>query len=367
MRILLDGRPLQGTTGRRGVGRYVRELTHGLLEQPGEHLVDLLYDPREGALHDPPRHLRSALLEVRAPRGPALLWGRVLGPSWIRASAAEFWHATFLAPPRVPRGFPWVATIHDLIPLCHPKLFSLRQREVFQRSLALSARAPRVVAVSDFTAKLIVERLGTPRERIRVVPPPVDLNAFHNSAWRGLRGIDEPYLLHLGGFDPLKGVEDLLLPAFARLVKTQRELLLVLTGGDCVARIDAQRVARELGVIERVVFAGQLSSPAHEAAVAGARAVVVSSREEGFGIPAVEALAAGVPLVIGPAHATREIGGDEVCRAGAATPAALAEAMSAALEQGREVSAALRRSAEPYGRAAVAKELLAIYRELGRA
>ncbi len=365
MRILLDGRPLQGATGKRGVGRYVRDLALGLLQAPGGHEVDLLYNPRREALVDPPRHTRSACVPARAPAGPAMAWGRLLGPSWIAAAGADAWHATFLAPPRVPRKQPWVATIHDLIPLRHPQMFNARQLQVFRRSLALSAKAPGVIAVSRFTADLIAQQLGVPAGRVHVVPPPVELAAFVSPPFKGVRGISQPYLLHLGGFDPLKGVADLLLPAFASVAAQDKELLLVLSGGAGEARTVAERAAQELGLAQRTVFAGYLPSPAHEAAVAGARAVVVSSREEGFGIPAVEALAAGVPLAVGPSEATREIAPDLACHARDDSPASLAAAMMAALEQGSSSRAERQAAAAPYDRQEVARQMLAIYREVG--
>lgn len=316
------------------MGHYVRDLARGLLALDQGLAVTLLVDPRL----EPPaagQRVDGALwARAFAPPGPALLWGRVLGPSWIRRSRCDLWHATFLAPPRVPRATPWVATIHDLIPLRHPRQFSWRQRAVFSRSLALAARAPRVVADSRATADLVRSTFGTPAARLEVVPPPVDVDRFGSVPKPGIAGLDAPYLLHLGGFDPLKGVSDLLLPAFAAVARSHRDVVVALTGPAGHHREHARRVAADLGLSARVRFLGRLDEAGHAAAVAGAAAVVVSSWEEGFGLPAVEALAAGVPVAVGPAEATREVTRGVATLATDASPTGLARAIEAALDSG---------------------------------
>ncbi|MDH3284447.1 MAG: glycosyltransferase family 4 protein [Acidobacteriota bacterium] len=333
MRVLVDGRPLQGATGRRGVGAYVRCLLHGLMRADAGIEAAVLVDRRLGTLDDAPRDPRIAYVSPRRGPGPALLWGRVLGPRWTRRAGADLLHATFLAPPRPPNGVPLVATVHDLIPLHHPARFNRRQRWVFRRSLALAATASRVIAVSHETAARFRDAYGVDETRIDVIPPPVDVERYGAVLRRGLSGVDEPYLLHLGGFDPLKGVPDLLLPAFAHVVRERRELLLALTGSGA-GRRDAERVARDLGLTGRVLFVGHLEAQEHVSAIAGASAVVVSSWEEGFGLPAAEALAAGVPLAVGPAAATREAAGRHAALAPAPTPEGLAEAIGAAIASG---------------------------------
>ena len=366
MRALLDGRPLAGATGRRGVGRYVRGLVEGLAALGDPDLeIALLVDAAQAAAEGPPAATGGAAARaVRCPRGPRSLWGVLLGPRWLRG--ADVWHATFLAPPRTPRALPWVATIHDLIPLRHPASFTPTQRLVFRWSLARSARATRVLCVSAFTADLVARTFGVEASRLRVAPPPIDVAAFAAPARRGLAGIDGPYLLHLGGFDPLKGVDDLLLPAFAELAARRPALRLALTGPDGAGKERSRRAAAALGLAGRVAFVGGLDDEAHRAAVAGAAAVVVSSREEGFGMPVAEALAAGVPVAVGPAAASREAAG--ACGALAADdePASLAAAIDEALRAGGVDSpdgAARRLAARRFDQREVARAVLAIYRE----
>lgn len=370
MRIALDARPLTGQTGARGVGRYVRELIRGLIAaDPNLELVALV---DRGAPLDRPHDAvpLGGTVESRpisAPPGPQLLWGALLGPSWLRATRAEVWHSTFLAPPRVPRSMPWVATIHDLIPLRHPERFSFKTRFVFERSLTIAARANRVVCVSEFTARCAVERFGIPPARVAVIPPPIDIDAFGHGAERGIGSIPGPYLLHLGGFDPLKGFTSRLLPAFAELASRDRELVLACTGGPSAWRDAAQRAVIERGLQARVTFLGTLLDQAHACAVRGAKAVVVSSHEEGFGIPVIEALAAGVPLAIGNANASREAAGGLAFLAADDSPSALADAIRESLAAPGIDSpeAALRRAhAARFHPKAIGARMLALYREL---
>ncbi len=366
MRVLLDGRPLQGATGRRGVGRYVAGLVRGLAALEDRPELTLLVDPRGEPVLQSDFDQQVGWAPASAPPGPALLWGRVLGPRWIRGARPDVFHATFLAPPRPPGGAPWVATIHDLIPLRWPRPFTLRQRLVFQRSLRLAAGADRVIAVSRFTADLVAARFGVAPSRLRVIPPPIDVAALAGARRRGLAGVEAPNLLHLGGFDPLKGVAELLIPAFAEIARERADLKLVLTGAPGAGRALAERAAREQGVLPRVHFAGTLADDAHRAVITGAAAVVVSSLEEGFGMPVAEALAAGVPVAVGPAEAAREAAGDAGFLAPDGTPAGLARAIHDALQAdgpGSAAGDARRRCAARFDFKVVAGEVLAVYRE----
>lgn len=370
--VVMDARALAAATGARGVGAYVRGLVVGL-HALGEHAPRLRLlatpgDPRALAL-DP------GAIPFAHPPGPDVLWSHLTGPATLRRSQAALYHATFLAPLRAPRGVPTVATIHDLIPLVHPRAFTWAQRVVFGLSLRRSARACCVVAVSAFTADLVHRRLGTPRARIRVVAPPVEAadaatNGEREARAAGpLRELPSRYLLHMSGFDPQKGVSDLLLPAFASMSPHDASLKLVLTGPGSPWRDKAQSTARGLGLDGRVIFAGLLDEASRARALAHAAALVVSSRDEGFGIPAIEGLAFGLPVVVGPAEATRAAVGEAGFLAPDATPEGLARALTEALSapSATEPEAEARRAhAGAYAPTAIARRLVAIYEEVLR-
>ncbi len=355
------------------MGRYVRDLLAGLAEfGEGGWRVGALV-PRGAAARSLPPGV--APIPWQQPPGPATFWSRLLGPRALRRHGAALYHATFLAPLAVPREIPMTATIHDLIPLEHPRRFTFPQRAVFRFSLAACAGAERVVAVSEATARKIAGRFGLPRERLRVVPPPVSLAALGEKALREARRaplpvkLRERYLLHLGGFDPLKGVVELLLPAFAQLRREGHRVQLVMTGDASAGRARVERVAAELGLQTSAVFAGQVSDEARLPLIAQAAAVVVPSFEEGFGLPALEALACGVPVAVGPAEATREAVGAYGILARAPTPQALAQAMAEALAAHpaeSDAGEARRRYARRFAPVEVARRLVQVWEEVAR-
>ena len=359
--LLFDARPEQGSTGQRGVGQYVAARAAGI--EDASSAWTLVRARSEGD------RARGGQFICRAP-GPDVIWSRILGPRWLRASGADLYHATFLAPFRVPRGFPWVSTIHDLIPLRHPGPFSRKQLTVFRLSLRWNARATRVVAVSPYTAGLVKECLGAPERRIRVVPPPVRVGRIEDalaSSVAGDAGMGERFLLHCSGFDPLKGVTDLLLPAMTRLSNEHPGLHLVMTGPESEWRARAERAATDLGIGERVLFPGLVSEEERAALLRHASALVVCSREEGFGIPAIEGLAAGLPVVVGPAEATRWAVGEHRHLSRDDTPEGLADAIREALEApGSDDAAAAetRRShARRFAPAEIARQMIEVYEE----
>jgi glycosyltransferase involved in cell wall biosynthesis len=209
--------------------------------------------------------------------------------------------------------------------------------------------------------------LGVGARSIEVVPPPVDLSPFEGPVRRGIAGLDRPYLLHLGSFDPLKGVNDLLLPAFAVVARETRDPVLVMTGPAGPWRARAESTAGSLGLENRTVFPGRISDAERIAAIAGAAAVVVSSWEEGFGIPVVEAMAAGVPVVVGPAEAAREAAGGLAALSTESSPEGLAGAILEALVSGGPETSegeARRKHALRFERSLVAGRILEVYRSV---
>jgi len=226
-------------------------------------------------------------------RGRASVLAREL--AWYPLALSAFKHAdllhcpTYYAPlrPRVPT----VVTVHDLAVLRHPETFPQWTRTYVPHFVPSMIRAARrVIAVSEFTAGEVEELVGVPRERIRVVPNGVDA-AFTPDGPRA----DGEYILAVGTLEPRKNL--------ARTI-------------DAAARVGVElRVAGESGwggVEARgshVTWLGHVEDDELARLYRGARCVVYPSLYEGFGIPVLEAMACGAPVVTSRGGATGEIAG----------------------------------------------------------
>lgn len=330
MRVALDATPLLGT--RTGIGRYVEHLLVGLarLAATGEHDLDLVataFSVRgRGALPAavPPD------VTVRARPAPAnllqLLWSRLdVPPAELACGKVDVLHGTnmVLPPTRRARG---LLTVHDLAYLRMPAVVddaTLRLRRLVPRGLA---RAAVVLTPSRATAADLEEAYSVDPDRVVVTPLGVE------PAWltaqpptegeRAALGLPRDYLLAVGTLEPRKDLATLL-RAVALLPADAPPLVLVGPPGWGPA-LDRAGLAPG-----RVVEAGYLSQQQLRPVVAGAACLAFSSLLEGFGLPPLEALGAGTPVVASDLPVTREVLGPHAVFA----PAGDAEGFAAALAE----------------------------------
>lgn len=271
----------------------------------------------------------------------------------LRPRVAHFQHA-------LPLGYsgPSVVTVHDLSFERHPGLMGLRDRLVFRTTVPRSARrASRVIVVSEQTRRDLIEHSGVPADRIVVVPNGVG-DPFSPDG-RHVNG--RPYALVVGSLeprkDPLTAIE-----GFALLGSD--ELRLVFAGPDRGDGEAAREAAKLRGLEGRVEFKGHVSGEELAALYRGAACLVFPSRDEGFGLPLLEAMASGTPVVATRAGALPEIAGDAAILVEPGNPAALAGGIERALaDRERLVAAGLDR-ARQFSWADTAERTLAVYREL---
>lgn len=292
-------------------------------------------------------------------------WHRLRWPKVERATGpVDVVHATGVAVP--PCDAPLVVTVHDLAPLHFPELFSWKGRPFFDAAHRLTRRHADLVLCPTEATRDDCAAHGFDEDRLRVVPWGVDvadeaIPAEDVAAVRRRYGLPERYVLWVGTIEPRKDVP-LLLDAFARL--SDEEVHLVLVGPAGWHEDLAERVAAVEG---RCHLTGFVSGPDLGALYAGAQVFCFPSRFEGFGMPILEAMAHGTPVVTTAGGATGEVAGDAARLVPPGDVAALVAALDELLAD-PQASAALGRRGLARARAAswerCAALTVAAYREV---
>lgn len=304
-----------------GTGRYVEELLAALVSSL----------PTGGQLAATAPRGCAAAARLAVPVEPlslplpvlARLWDRNLPP---RLAGSRVVHAPTLMVPTVASGTPLVVTVHDLVPWTHPETLTARGVEFHRRMGARAAREARVIVTpTDAVARQVREILA-PRGEVVAVPSGVRVtDAPHDAAERRARlGADGDYLLFVGTAEPRKGL-DTLVAALARSDLARSRLVVVGPPGWGDVRV--ADLAASAGVSDRVVITGRLTELDLAAVYAGATALAMPSRAEGFGFPVLEAMAHRVPVVISDDPALTEVSGG----AAFVTPVGDVDALAASL------------------------------------
>jgi glycosyltransferase involved in cell wall biosynthesis len=250
-----------------------------------------------------------------------------------------------------------VVNVHDLSFESNPELMGRRDRLMFRTFVPRSARrADRVLAISERTKRDLIEHYRIPERKIVVTPLGVDPTFRPNGT-----APDEPrYALFVGGIQPRKDP----LTASEALALVDGDLRLVLVGDEKRGGDEVRSAVRRLGLEPRVEFAGYVEHDGLAALYRGAACLVFPSRYEGFGLPVLEAMASGTPVVATTAGAVPEVAGDAAVLVEPGDPEALAEGIRKALgDRERLVAAGLER-ARRFTWAETARRTLAVYREL---
>jgi glycosyltransferase involved in cell wall biosynthesis len=225
-----------------------------------------------------------------------------------------------------------VVTLHDLTFLLFPETHTAASRAYYEAAGDSARRAHRVIAVSQRTASDAIRLLGTDPTRVRVVHEaasptfsPRPSSALEPLASRLRLGVQQPYVLFVGTLEPRKNVP-LLLDAFA-LVRKQLSAFLIVVGarGWLDAPILAAR-ARS-GVGDAAQFVGWVDEDDLAVLYSHAGAMVLPSLYEGFGLPVLEAMACGAPVICSNAGPLPEVAGDAAVLLPPTDPAAWADAI----------------------------------------
>ena len=378
MRIGLEGKVLTLRIG--GTGRYAMHLLEALLSLSARQWPDL-----EFVIFTAPQTDRALIEGSRARLcerfcriKSTLLRSCLLLPAGVWCEHINVFHG--LDQTGIPLFFKagkYVVTIHDVIPLVLPWAFPPRHRWVMTTALArIRKQAEMVIVPSTAAAEDVVHFLRVERERIRVIPmgcdarfQPVEEPA-RAAALSRQYDLPKRYILFVGTLEPRKNVKTLLL-AFAQVIAEtpQDDLALVIAGGKGWGSKDYLATMDALKLWDRVRFTGFVEDDHLPELYRGALLFVYPSLYEGFGLPVLEAMACGTPVITSNRTSLPEVAGDAALLVDPTRPEALAAAMTSIISDGA-LRQALRAKGLARARAftwdAVAEQTVAIYRAVGR-
>ncbi|HVB38815.1 MAG TPA: glycosyltransferase family 1 protein, partial [Vicinamibacterales bacterium] len=299
MLIAVDARELCGRPT--GVGRYLASLLAEWHRTAGAHEIRL-YAPSAPAL---PHGVTMAVRLV--PGGRGTWWEQRQLPAALAGDRPDVLFAPAYTAP-IWTEVPVVVTIHDLSFVAHPEWFSWREGARRRLVTRLAARrAAAVITVSAFSQREIVERFHLPASRVHVVPSGIPGPA--GAAPSGSHTAGGPRVLFVGSIFNRRHVPELI-RAFAPVARADRDARLDLVGENRThPPQDLGALAASLGISPQVLVRSFVPDAELAALYAGARAFAFLSEYEGFGFTPLEALSAGVPIVVLDTPVAREIYG----------------------------------------------------------
>jgi len=303
------------------------------------------------------------------------------GPFWrdlglvdeLERWGTEVYHSPLFVCPLV-KACKYIVTLHDVIPLAAPEHCQPEFQRFFeQMAYPCLSLADRVVTVSEFSRRDILRHLSLPEEKVVVVPecagaefrPAREGESFERVL--GQCGVERPFVLYVGSIERRKNVDGLL-AAYAKLPPALRaRLLLVIVGRDQTAGLSVAELTKKFGIAENVVLAGYLPDDDLAVLYRAARMFVFPSRYEGFGLPVLEAMASGVPVITSNVTSLPEVAGD----AATLVDPDDADGLAAAMQQLHEdealraglIERGLRRAVE-FSPEAMTKRMTAVYDSL---
>jgi glycosyltransferase involved in cell wall biosynthesis len=373
LRIVVDVRRVQDF----GIGTYIRGLLQalGAIDRSNEYsLIALPHD--EGAFSSLPPNFKT----VTYRRADSYALNHLAFPLFLHRLRPSLVHIPLNQVPLAMRE-PYVVTIHDMSRLLFETGSGLRmqtRRFLLRRGLL---RAKRIMAVSEATRRDVHDALGIPAERIRLAYNAPNPEFFRPAAAGRVRAtleryqIDYPFLLYAGNIRPQKNIPRLV-EAFAvareRLSRhpVYRNLHLIVIGDEISRYPSVRRAVNQARVEKAVRFLGFVPFEALRIFFQRAALFVFPSLYEGFGLPPLEAMASGTPVVASNAGALQEVLGDAALLVNPENVFEIARAIQDALldeDQRGELIAKGKAQAARYSWERTACDVLEVYRDAAKA
>lgn len=311
--LLTDGASYRSA----GISGYIRHLLEALPDADPSLVYSAFTGPQAQL---PPRAgliVRRSRWRTESPLR-RIVWEQVAQPWAVRRAGVDLLHALAFAGPLFSR-VPQVVTVYDLSFIHYPDRLPAARRHYLRLFTGLTCRrACRVIAISESTAQDVAARFGLPRSRIDVALPGVDprfrpLPAAEVADFRRRKGLPERFMLFVGTLEPRKNLP-LLLRAYAALPAADRDAVhLVLGGGRGWMDGAIFETIERMGLGATVHLPGYLADSELPAWYNAAEVFVYPSVFEGFGLPVVEAMACGKPVLVANTSSLPEAAGDAGC------------------------------------------------------
>ena len=328
MKILVDGQTLGTPELQRGIGKVFLEALYHMVDGDIQHdwyiaVQDMVHLERlKPRLR---RWIEPVLLPaLSASDNHQINWcqayGRQLDHLARTINAEVYWNPNPLMPNvHYPLGFrsiPRVVTLYDLIPRLMPERFQhdwgqALWQDYLTRCDDLATDECYLLAISDATAKDFIKAYPLATSRVQVVTLASNYSLFWPYV-QGDRLSDPPYVLYVGGFDPRKNMDNALraFAAFAKDQQLQEVRFKVVCAHDSVARKNYFALARQLGVENQLDLLGYVDDEDLGYLFRSASIFFFPSLYEGFGLPVLDALACGLPVVASATSSIPEVGGE---------------------------------------------------------
>ncbi len=348
MRIAIDAHALG--RGQAGYESYLRYLT-AELPAAAPDAEFWLYAGRDAAALDTAIPAHRVLSHSRARR---LLLDL---PRVLRRDRPDLLHVQYVAP--FPCPVPVVATIHDLSFIDVPQFFSGVERMLLRAAVGRTARlARRIVTVSEFSKQRLMAIYSLPEDRVVIAP---NAAGPHFRPARAPEDVRAPYILMVGDLQPRKNHIGAI-RAFAEFSRATRHRLKI-AGRQTHFVAQIRREAAASGAGDRIDFLGYVPDADLPALYRGADCCLYPSFYEGFGLPVLEAMACGTPVVTSRGTALEEVADSAAILADASDPRDIAQALHGAIARRAQLSAAGLRRARRYSWSESARETARAFRE----